>query len=332
MSATNRVTKKIVRILVFEEPTIDMYVLVDEMPKRGTDTMGRDFFSIPGGALNISIMLARLGLDVQILAYIGNDHFEKIIRSSIQREGINDVTLKTVDGKTTVCMTFVDKEGERTFITIPGVGKKITKSAIESVDLSKFNYLFLSGYSFSKPEITEATLYLFERAKAIGLPIIFDPGTAVYYAPKDLLLNVAKNAYFVFLNSEELRTLTGLDTITLAGRELVGSTNKLVVVKLGSEGCAVITRDFAKFYPAYEIDNVVDTTGAGDAFNAAFTYGYLKTKNVDIAANFANLVGAISTTKMGAGPNLPTLKDILKEIKKRNIKIILPLLEFDLIE
>ena len=325
----NEIAKKNIRILVFEEPTIDMYVLVDEMPKRGTDMMGRDFFSIPGGALNISIMLARLGLEVNILAYIGNDQFEKIIRSSIQREGINDDSLKTTDGKTTVCMTFVDREGERTFITIPGVGKKITKSAIESVKLYNYTHLFLSGYSFSKPEITEATLFLFEHAKAIGLPIIFDPGTAVYYTSKNLLMDVAKNAHFVFLNSEELRALTGLDTITLAGRKIVGKTNKLVVVKLGEEGCAVITREFAKFYSAYAIDNVVDTTGAGDAFNAAFTYAYLKTKNVDISARFANLVGAISTTKMGAGPNLPTLKEIFREIKKRNIKIILPLLDFE---
>jgi len=302
------------KMLVFEEPTIDMFVFIDRIPQRGSDILGRDLFSLPGGAINISVTAQRLGLSVTIASYIGNDPFEPVIRKTMKEESIDDTLVETRDGRTTTCITLVDKDGERTFITIPGIGKKIEPSFLNKINIDKFDIIYVSGYSLSIDPIRTTTLQLVELAANEDKVIAFDPGTAVEYVDKAIIDKIIDKADILFLNNREAFKLSGYNLLDLAGNAL-RRKEKIVVIKMGPQGCAIFSDDLIKKFPAFKV-NVVDTTGAGDAFNAAFLYCYEKTNNLELCGIFSNLVGALAVTKKGAGRNLPTKQEIISEIEK----------------
>jgi len=93
----------------------------------------------------------------------------------------------------------------------------------------------------------------------------------------------------------------------------------MVVLKLGGEGCAVSSGSGFKRIPGFEV-RAVDTTGAGDAFNAALTYGHLVGWPLEKAARFANIVGAVKVTKMGAGVNVPTKAEIDRFLTEHRVE------------
>lgn len=314
---TSQQFKKGHKVFVFEEPTVDMFVFIDNLPERGSDILGRALFSLPGGAINFSIVAKRLGLYVSIGSYIGNDPFEPVIRKTLHDEGIDDTLLETKEGRTTTCITLVDEGGERTFITVPGIGKKITPEYLENVKIENYDTIYISGYSLSIDPIRTTTLKLVELATELGKSIVFDPGTAVEYVPRKIIDKVIEKSDIIFLNDREAYKITGFDLLELAACAL-REKSKAVVIKLGPRGCAIFSEKTIKRYPTYNVD-VVDTTGAGDSFNAAFLYCFEKTKNLELCAKFANLIGALSVSKKGAGPNLPTREEISEEINKRNL-------------
>lgn len=320
------IKKSTAKILVFEEPTVDLILKLKEIPQVGSDVMTDMFYMGPGGSTNFSIMAKRLGLSPKILSYIGTDIFGKLIEKTLEQEKISTDALIKKDGRTTLCITLVDKTSERTFITAPGVGKTFSTADLDLVKITDFDFVYLSGYSLSREAVKTSAIKLLENAIQHNIPIMFDPGTAVFYVDLDLIKRIISSSTFVFLNVMEARKITGFDTVTLAGKELVTDGKKeVVVIKLGREGSMIFTKHASRFVEPFKV-NAVDSTGAGDAFNAAFIYAYLKSHDIRIAGQFANLVGALSVTRYGAGPNLPTISEIKNEAAKRNLSWILELL------
>lgn len=119
----------------------------------------------------------------------------------------------------------------------------------------------------------------------------------------------------LLLSEPELRILSNLEDRKEAGKQLLEKGPSTVVLKLGKKGCLTLTREEESFAKGFSI-NIVDTTGAGDAFNTAFIVGLEKGWGLDRVTRFANTTGGISATKVGARPGLPEFGEVEKLLRR----------------
>ncbi|HID15872.1 MAG TPA: hypothetical protein EYP16_03595 [Candidatus Atribacteria bacterium] len=152
-----------------------------------------------------------------------------------------------------------------------------------------------------------------------GLDIFFDATPLVNMVPRSILNSILKATSILFINIDELRMLTGKLSINESLSELKSTVKGIIVVKLGDRGALAYHDDIIS-----RVDGVkvipIDTTGAGDAFNAAFIYGYMRGLSIEHSLYLANIVGALTVERFGAGVNLPMKRDIEAFIKLRNLR------------
>jgi len=130
---------------------------------------------------------------------------------------------------------------------------------------------------------------------------------------------VIEASKLISLNIRELELLTAISDIEEASGTLRDDGVETVVLKLSVEGCAVSSPSGFERIPGYDV-RAIDTTGAGDAFNAALVYGYLVGWPLEKAARFANVVGAVKVSKMGAGVNVPTRAEIDRFLTEHGVE------------
>ena len=261
--------------------------------------------SAGGSAANTVVGLARLELKTGFIGKVASDREGKFLLDEFRREGVdvNGIAVSEM-GRSGSVMGFVDPQGDRALYVDPGVNDQIGFSDIDLAYVSGAGFLHLSSFVGEKP--FKAQKQLLEQLPSVK--VSFDPGAIYARKGLDALKPIIKKCYVMFPNGIEVKHLTGQDY-----REGAKTLTKLgagvVAVKLGKQGCYVTDGKESHLIEAYKVD-VVDTTGAGDAFCAGFLYGLTKGKDLCECGKLGNLVASKCVAKMGARTALPRPEEL----------------------
>jgi len=292
------------KIAVIGSFAVGMTMRTPELPVFGQTLLGSDFDMGPGGkGSNQAVATARLGANSSLAAIIGDDKLGEVGTELYAREGVGtDHLMRTGERATGVGFIILNAEGDNFIILDMGANELMDPAFVDTAeDLIAGSDIVMSVLEIPVPAA--------ERAMALGrkhgVTTIFNPAPA-QAVPTDMFASVD----YLTPNESELRILLGLaaddprPTLELA-HELRGRGARNLVVTMGDRGTLVLTDTIDEIVPGCRVD-VVDTTGAGDAFNAGFAVALGEGRAVLDAVQFGCACGALACTKLGVIPSLPT--------------------------
>ncbi len=272
----------------------------------------------PGGdALNVIVNVASLGLDSGIISAVGNDSTGDMLINYVSSKGV-DVSgvIKTDQFPTSVCVILVEPSGERHFLPNTEVLSVLDVSNISLGRINDTKVVSLNS-AYKLPGLDSGGIVpIFRYAKENNVITAMD--TASNY-DKDWLKKIEETLYWtdIFLPSfEEVVEITGTKSLKEMRTFFSKYGLKIFGVKLGKEGCYITDFKSEKVTPAFNVAEVIDTVGAGDAFFAAFLSSYVKGLDLYDCALFANAAAAFSVQNPGATGGIPSFETILRFINK----------------
>lgn len=288
--------------LVIGDATVDQMYFIDALPEVGGEVSATYAVMEPGGAGGtIATALARLDHDVAIATRVGTGPFSTLALKYLRTTGV-DMALVQADPyqQTSSVTILITPDGQRTMIGAAGASRDLDARALRPEHVTGRDALVMSAYSLiSGPQRTYA-LRALQLAKDAGVRVFVDMGTGAVNALQEGLISLLEGVEVVLMNERELFTLTGESSISDAVSGLRARGIDQVVVKVGEMGSIVVTPERSELVEAFAIDGVVDTTGAGDVYTAAFVASVLEGRDLLQAAWLANVAGALTTREIGA--------------------------------
>jgi len=295
-------------VVGFGALNLDKLFKVNKLAKAEEESFIEDYAEACGGsAANTAVGLARLGCKVGYIGKVGCDREGDLLIQDFCKEGVNtDGVVRAEEGKSGSVLGFVDKKGARALYINSGVNDAIKLDEVKSRYASQAQFLHLT--SFVGDESLQTQKKLLDDIPD-SVKVSFDPGAL--YARKGLaaLEPIIKKTCVLMPNAIELTLLTGEISYCKGADFMIGRGVKIVAVKLGSDGCYVTDGRERHLIEPFKVD-VVDTTGAGDAFCAGFLYGLVNGKSLFECGRLGNFVASRCVMKMGARAGLPLAEDL----------------------
>ena len=287
------------RALVVGDVMTDILVRLEAPFARGSDSAARIVERPGGSAASFAVRLAREGVEVEFAGRVGAGDVERI-EAEFRAAGVTAWLKGDSELLTGRLVAVVEPTGERSFLTDRGANDALALDDIPEAALVRADWLHLSGYSFQHPQARGAIRDLMRRASEV--PVSVDPGSAAPLRAMgaENFLGWTAGAAVLFPNADEVAALTGSDDPEVQ-RERLRGKYPLVVVKRGAAGAEAFTES-AFWSAAAPPTSVLDTTGAGDAFAAAFVAGRLSGDNVEACLARAVAAGAAATAFVGGRP------------------------------
>ncbi len=311
-------------VIVVGELNVDLIFdgLGGKLPEIGKEILADEMILTLGSSSAIfASNLSMLGPTVSFIGKVGKDNFASLVMESLEDKGVDTAgIIQSPDYYTGITVACSYGE-ERAMVTYPGAMDHLTLQDITSGKLKRGRHMHLSTI-FLQKGIKPDVIDLFRRAKEAGLTTSFDP----QWDPDetwDLDLNEFLPQVDIFLpNIEEIKHLTRTKNLTDALRSVSDVAN-IVVVKQGSKGVHLWTRDLQLDQPVYNNPSVADTIGAGDSFNAGFISRFVQSAPLNECLEFGALTGAINTTRPGgttAFSDMDSIRQIARENFNREIE------------
>ena len=300
------------KIVVVGSSNTDMVVATSRLPLPGETVLGSDFVMAAGGkGANQAVAAARLGGDVAFVARLGQDLFGDEALGHFKQEGMDTrCVFRDPQAPSGVALIMVGSEGQNIIAVAAGANGCLSAEDIEKAQ----ELISQAGVVLLQLEIpllaVEAAIRLARAANSI---VILNPAPA-QPLPQTLLQQVD----ILTPNETEAMLLTGCPTPEAAAQELLKQGVKTVIVTLGADG--VLLAGGGKppqRLPGFQV-RAVDTTAAGDAFNGGLAVALASGEQMESAVHYAQAVAALSVTKRGAQPSLPTGDDV-QQFLRRNI-------------
>jgi len=293
------------KVLVLGSINIDFVSFVSRYPRPGETLVGNDFGIFQGGkGANQAIALAKLDVPTMMLGKVGKDTFSNFTLSSLKESGVNTTGItksqKTSTGSTSI---WVNTQGQNSIVIYPGANGEVDEDFI--IQHEKFfddASWFLTQFEIPLKSI----LLALKLAKKHGLRTVMDPAPVRKISNNDIWGRVD----YLLPNEIELKELTNTENILKAIRILKSRGVKEVIVKLGNQGAGYEKKGKLVAFPAVPVEQVVDTTGAGDCFIAGFLYGMFQQEDIAQAIQVANLIASYSIQKKGAAISFPKKTEI----------------------
>jgi len=307
-------------VVVIGSVNLDLVAAVPHIPLTGETVTGVSLERFYGGkGANQAVSVARLDYPVRIIAKVGDDENGEVLRRGLREAGVDVRGVSTSpETPSGTALIFTDPAGQNSIVIIAGAN-----GCLLPVDLAKFESLINSaGIILLQLEVPlQTVIYVAEMGYRKNIPVMLDPAPARELPPK-LLLQLA----WLTPNEVEACTLCSHPSVALApnqvpqcAEDLLSRGPRNVIIKLGDQGAYLATRDgLRQHIPAYKV-RAIDTTAAGDAFNGALAVGLLQGKSPVEAATFASAVAALSVTRKGAQPSMPTALEVCKFLKKAKL-------------
>lgn len=295
-------------IVVFGSLNVDFVVKAAVRPGPGETVAGTDFRIYPGGkGANQAVAASRAGGKVTMAGRIGDDVFSSILTKSLLEAGVRGDFLRVTGGVSTgSAFIVIDSKGENSIVVVPGANGL---AAREDVDLLA-PVLENARVLMLQLEIPmESVEYAARKAHDSGVTVLLDPAP-----PAPLSKELLECVDIITPNEHEAqfltgRQITGIRTARLAASDLTSMGIRCAVVKLGARGVVYVGESAIDHVPGHEVQ-VVDSTGAGDAFSGALAAAICEGKSLGEACRFANAAGALSVTKPGAQTSMPWRDEI----------------------
>ncbi len=303
-------------VVVVGSINIDLVANTERIPVAGETVGGSEFQVHPGGkGANQAVAVARLGYPVRMIGRLGDDAFGSQLRSHLESTGVDASGIGTSHGASGVAIIVVSSAGENIIVVTPGTNALVTPQDLED----NIAILRSAGIVLAQLEIPMETVESLARiCTREGVPLVLDPAPAAEL-PAGLLKQVA----WLTPNETEaafyIRQAAGShrgDAPAAIAKGLMDAGAGGVVLKLGSRGAFVATGsspgELVHSFPV----KAIDTTAAGDCFNGAFATGLMMGKSPVESARFAAAAAAISVTRAGAQPSMPTLDEVESLMKR----------------
>jgi len=260
-----------------------------------------------GSAANTIVGLARLGCKVGFIGKVANDPEGNLQLECFKTEGVDTVgVIKARAGRSGRVLGFVNREGARALYIDSGVNDTIGIEEIKEDYASQTEFVHLTSFVGEKSFESQIKIL---RGLPNEVKVSFDPGAVYAGKGYQALEPIIKKTYVLMPNSIELEQLTGEADYCKGADFMIARGVKIVAVKLGERGCYVTNgRERLRVEP-FKV-NVVDTTGAGDAFCAGFLYGLLHHRSTADCGRLGNFVASKCVEKIGARAGLPHEKDL----------------------
>lgn len=300
-------------IVVAGSINIDLVVHVDRLPAPGETILGADFQVHPGGkGANQAGAVARLGHPVFMIGRVGSDSFGQEMRAHLERAGVDTSFVVNSRAMTGTAVISVTPGGQNSIVVAPGANLLVSP---EDVDANA-GLIRSASLVLTQLELPIATVQrLAELCGKEGVPLVLDPAPA-QALPRELLRTVT----WITPNEVEAKQLRAAETSGLQemAEGLMGMGPRNVILKLGERGAFLATGDGLRAtVPAYPV-HAVDCTGAGDAFNGSFAVAIARGAGPIEAARFASAVAALSVTRAGALPSMPTQREVEAFLEERS--------------
>ena len=287
----------------------DLAFRTDRVPAWGETLMGQSFKLGPGGkGSNQAVAAARAGGRVSFISKLGPDPFGDMARSLYETEGIDTQFLFRTTSATGAAAIIVDaSKGENAIIVVPGACFEVTAAEVDQArELIAASSIFVAQLELSLP-VVEHGLAL---AHSLGVPTILNPAPA-----QPLPASIYPLIDYITPNETETAVLTGIAVSTLADAEeaadaFLARGVRNAIITLGAQGAFVKNAQVTAHVPANDAGKVVETTGAGDAFNGGLAVALSEGMGLIAAARFGCAAAGISITRPGTAPSMPTRAEI----------------------
>ncbi|HUS74223.1 MAG TPA: ribokinase [Sedimentisphaerales bacterium] len=307
-------TQDVPTVAVVGSSNMDLVVKSNRIPAIGETILGGDFIMAPGGkGANQAVAAAKLGAQVFFIAKLGDDIFGSQSLNNFKKEGVNTkYVLQTREAPSGVALIMVDGDGNNLIVVAPGANQNLSPEDVKEAESD----IASSGALVAQLEVPIETIeFAAGLANKSNVPFILDPAPAQKLSPQ--LLNMVD---VLTPNETEAQILTGVEvkdqeSAGAAAQKLLECGVKNVILTMGADGYLTASNEGTEFVPAKKV-KAADSTAAGDAFTGSLAVGLAQGKTLSEAALFANNVAALSVTKMGAQPSMPTLQEVESFISK----------------
>lgn len=311
-------------------------VLIDFTPSGHSEKGHVLFETNPGGApANVLVALSRLNKKTAFIGKVGYDQFGHMLKGVLEDQKINTSNLlfsETVN--TTLAFVHLDEKGDRSFSFYrnPGADIMLEKDEIDEDTIKQSRIFHFGSLSLTNEPAATATFTALEYAKNHQVTISYDPNLRIplWECLEDAKRQILKGfeyADIVKISEEELEFLTGYRDV-VKGTEVLQQQfgTAVIFVTLGPEGCFYRSKHEYGSKEGFQV-NVIDTTGAGDAFVGGVLYQILEMNKPFDCLNaadfekiitFANAVGALTTEGKGGIPSIPTKEQVERFLKKNS--------------
>ncbi len=303
------------KIVVFGSFVVDLTSRSQGLPVPGQTILGGSFKMGAGGkGSNQAVAAHRAGADVTLVTKIGRDVFGKVALDFYKGEGMTtEYVLEDESRETGVALIMVDEvSAQNEIVVVSGACGNITPEDVEKCrPLIESASILLLQHEVN----FDAQRRVIEIAHAAGVKIVLNPAPAVQ-VPEEIL----KKIDTVTPNETEAQAITGVEVKSKedaerAARVFLDKGVKNVVITMGSMGAFATDGEKSELLPRLNV-NAIDTTGAGDAFNGGFVMALSEGKDLFTALRYGNATGALSVTKLGTAPAMPTRAEIDAMVKE----------------
>lgn len=279
-------------------------------PRWGETVLGSDFKLGPGGkGSNQAVAAARAGGNVAFITKLGRDTFGDMARKMYTDEGIDQRFVVSTDEYATGAAAIIidEKKGDNAIVVFPGACSHLTTAEI---DAAKSEIGAAAAFMTNLELPVPIVLHALKLAHGFGVPTILNPAPAVPVPAEIFPL-----CDYATPNESEAEGLTGVKVVSVADAEraaaaLLAKGVKNAIITLGAQGVLIKTATLTQHVPAVNAGPVVETTGAGDAFNGGFAVALSEGRDIVAACQFGCTVAGISVTRKGTAPSMPRRAEV----------------------
>jgi len=289
---------------------VDTIVIVPKLPESDEEIRVLSLSeSIGGDAANVAVGFALLGGRSLLLGAIGEDLAGRKAVDFFVTKNVDTCRIISVPGSSTGrVISIVDADGQRRMLHWRGANAERLLTEEDLRVLKNSSVIYIADPLPS----TVRVLRDWYSSNALSVPLVMDPGAGGVAGGMDFLGTLLQFTDILFLNRLEAQRLTGEENIMAAGTALA-KLCPLVVIKLGGNGSVAFWQGKYVYAPAFKVQPL-DSTGCGDAFNAAFLFQWLQGQDLETALKWGNAAGATVVQKMGA--QMPTLDEVLSLLER----------------
>ncbi|MNV01662.1 Ribokinase [compost metagenome] len=296
------------KVVVIGSLNMDLVTRAPRLPRGGETLIGESFATVSGGkGANQAVAAARLGAQVSMVGCVGSDAYGKELREALLAEQIDCQAVSTVDGSSGVALIVVDDNSQNAIVIVAGANGALTPALIGCFD----SVLQAADVIICQLEVPDATVgHALKRSRELGKTVILNPAPASRPLPADWYANID----YLIPNESEASALSGLpvdsrQTAEIAATRLIEMGAGKVIITLGAQGSLFADGKGFEHFPAPTV-KAVDTTAAGDTFVGGFAAALAGGKSEAEAIRFGQVAAALSVTRAGAQPSIPSLCEV----------------------
>jgi len=298
-------------VVVLGAAAVDIVARVTEMPRKDSIIFADSCEAFPGGAgANVAAGIARLGRKVTFLGKFGSDENGQLLLKAFEQDGVDTTAILTADGEPSArCFIPIDKNGDRWIFALGGAALLETVEELDTTRIETAQVLYVAE------AFTTVARKAIQTARQSGTLVVYCPGGVVMWADRSEMEGLIRLADVLILSRDEAIAFSRNDKVEQALSYFEKLGPKVVVITLGGDGVLASLEGTYITVPVWQAPVVVDTTGAGDAFNAGCIVGYLEGLDWEQSLVKGSACAAVKLGKVGARTGLPTQAELQNFMK-----------------